>query len=53
MLIIAGHLRIDPAARDRYLELLAFRTSGGPAPDLPELLSADVRKYRISAVEAP
>lgn len=31
-----------------------FRTSGGPEPEqLPELRSADVRKYRISAVEAP
>ena len=34
--------------------LHTFRTSGGPEPvDLPELRSADVRKYRISAVEAP
>ena len=98
MLIIAGHLRVDPTQRDRYLEatadvaplarrapgcldfvqaadpvepdrinvyerwesdedLMAFRTSGGPDdPDpepAPDLLGADVRKYRISGVEAP
>ncbi|WP_116451785.1 putative quinol monooxygenase [Blastococcus litoris] len=37
-------------------DLLRFRSSGGPdapQPQVPELLSADVRKYRISAVEAP
>ncbi|MFI5909800.1 putative quinol monooxygenase [Dactylosporangium sp. NPDC051541] len=34
-------------------DLLAFRTSGGPELDLPPLLSADVRKYRIAGVEAP
>lgn len=34
-------------------DLLAFRDSGGPSLDLPPLLSADVAKYRISAVEAP
>ncbi|BCY08088.1 putative quinol monooxygenase [Actinoplanes sp. L3-i22] len=34
-------------------DLLAFRDSGGPDLDLPPLLSADVHKYRISAVEAP
>jgi quinol monooxygenase YgiN len=35
--------------------LLAFRGSGeaGAEPDGPELTGADVRKYRISAVEAP
>ena len=35
-------------------DLHRFRTSGGPveAPELPEIRSADVRKYRISAVEA-
>lgn len=35
-------------------DLHRFRTSGGPPEmELPELRSADVRKYRISAVEAP
>ena len=38
-------------------DLMAFRTSGGPDdPDpepAPDLLGADVRKYRISGVEAP
>jgi quinol monooxygenase YgiN len=37
-------------------DLLRFRTSGdpdAPAPDVPDLLSAEVRKYRIAAVEAP
>ena len=34
-------------------DLVRFRTSGGPQPDLPDLRSADVRKYRISAVEEP
>jgi quinol monooxygenase YgiN len=97
MLIIAGHLRVDPARRDRYLQatadvaplarrfpgclefvqaadpaeadriviyerwesdedLMAFRTSGSPDDDAaepPDILDADVRKYRISAVEAP
>lgn len=97
MLIIAGHLRVDPAQRDRYLtataavaplardalgcldfvqvadpveadriviyerwesdeDLMAFRTSGGPDDDAaapPDILDADVRKYRIAAVEAP
>ena len=35
--------------------VLAFRDSGPEAGvgDLPEFRSADVRKYRISAVEAP
>jgi quinol monooxygenase YgiN len=33
--------------------LTAFRTSGGDEPPLPPLLSADVNKFRISAVEAP
>lgn len=94
MIIIAGHLTVDPADRDRYLELVAdvapqarkapgcldfvqaadpvepgriniyerwdsdedlhrFRTSGTPGPDTPEIRTADVHKYRISAVEAP
>ena len=30
-----------------------FRTSGGPELDVPDILAADVRKYRISGVEAP
>ncbi len=37
-------------------DLLRFRTSGdpaAPAPDVPDLLSAEVRKYRIAGVEAP
>ena len=34
-------------------DLHRFRTSGGPELDLPDLESADVHKYRISAVEAP
>jgi quinol monooxygenase YgiN len=35
-------------------DLHRFRTSGGPPTlDLPDIRSADVRKYRISAVEAP
>ncbi|MPZ59930.1 MAG: antibiotic biosynthesis monooxygenase [Propionibacteriales bacterium] len=36
---------------DEYLH--RFRTSGGPELDLPPLTSADVHKYRISAVEEP
>ncbi|WIM99276.1 antibiotic biosynthesis monooxygenase family protein [Actinoplanes oblitus] len=52
----------DPIEPDRILvyerwssdeDLLTFRNAGGPALDLPPLLSADVSKYRISAVEAP
>ncbi|MFD4326382.1 putative quinol monooxygenase [Nocardioides sp. NPDC058538] len=33
----------------------AFRISGGDedGPELPQLTGADVRKYRISAVESP
>jgi quinol monooxygenase YgiN len=37
-------------------DLERFRTSGdpdAPEPDLPAVLSAEVRRYRISAVEAP
>lgn len=37
-------------------DLLRFRSSGdpdAPEPDLPAVLSAEVRKYRISAVEEP
>jgi quinol monooxygenase YgiN len=30
-----------------------FRTSGGPELDIPDIRSADVRKYRISGVEEP
>ncbi|GAA4603299.1 quinol monooxygenase YgiN [Actinoplanes octamycinicus] len=52
----------DPTEPDRILvyerwssdeALLAFRNADAPALDLPPLLSADVSKYRISAVEAP
>ena len=37
-------------------DLQRFRTAGdpdAPEPDLPDVLSAEVRKYRIAAVEAP
>lgn len=37
-------------------DLERFRTSGDPAapePDLPDVLSAEVRTYRIASVEAP
>lgn len=37
-------------------DLHRFRTSGDPAaeiPDLPDIRTADVHKYRVSAVEAP
>lgn len=30
-----------------------FRSAGGPGIDTPPLLGADVRKYRIAAVEGP
>lgn len=94
MIIIAGHLTVDPRDRDHYLEVVAdvdvwarrapgclefaqtadplesdrilvyerwdsdealatFRAADGPELDLPEVLTADVRKYRISAVEEP
>ena len=94
MIIVAGHLQVDPQQRDAYLErmadvapsaraaagcldfvqvadpveadriivyerwendeaLLAFRGQGQGVDDTPELLGADVAKYRISAVEAP
>ena len=36
--------------------LLSFRTSGDPdatQPEVPDLLAAEVRKYRISSVEEP
>ncbi|GAA2704372.1 putative quinol monooxygenase [Actinoplanes palleronii] len=38
---------------DSDADLLRFRESGGPEPALPPVLSADVKKYRISGVEAP
>ncbi|MFD1718276.1 putative quinol monooxygenase [Georgenia deserti] len=50
----------DPADPERILvyerwasaeDLDRFRASAGPEPDLPELLRADVRRYRIAAVE--
>ena len=34
-------------------DLHRFRTAGGPELDLPALRSADVHKYRISAIEKP
>ncbi|SNR50966.1 putative quinol monooxygenase [Blastococcus mobilis] len=37
-------------------DLQRFRTSGdpdAPPPDVPDVLSAEVRKYRIASVEAP
>ena len=37
-------------------DLERFRASGDPAaaePELPEVLAAEVRKYRIASVEAP
>ncbi|MBB2941013.1 quinol monooxygenase YgiN [Actinoplanes lutulentus] len=34
-------------------DLEAFRNSGGPEIDAPTLISGDVQKYRIAAVEAP
>ncbi|MBA3524509.1 MAG: antibiotic biosynthesis monooxygenase [Geodermatophilaceae bacterium] len=95
MIIVAGHLLVDPAERAVYLEatadvarlaraargclgfvqvadpleadriviyerwetdadLTAFRTSGTDEPvATPDILGADVAKYRISAVESP
>jgi quinol monooxygenase YgiN len=94
MIIIAGHITVDPGDRDRYLNLVAdvapqarkapgcldfvqaadpiepgriniyerwnsdedlhrFRTNGGAAPETPQIRTADVQKYRISATEAP
>jgi quinol monooxygenase YgiN len=97
VIIIAGHLRVAAADRDRYLEavaevaiearqapgcrdfvqssdpidperiniyerwdndevLMSFRISGEENPEspgTPELLGADVAKYRISRVESP
>ena len=52
---------LDPARINIYERwdtdgsLDAFRASGGPPPhpELPPILAADVRKYRISSVEAP
>lgn len=92
MLVIAGHLMVDPTDRDRYVadcaavveaarkapgcldfaltadtldagrvniyerwetdeELEAFRGSGPDAGTAARILDADVRRYRISAVE--
>lgn len=51
--------QIDPARINVYErwesddDLHRFRTSGGPELDLPPLLDARVRKYRISGEEAP
>ncbi|GAA0950193.1 putative quinol monooxygenase [Virgisporangium aurantiacum] len=94
MIIIAGHITVDPTDRGRYLEAVAdvapqarafagcldfvqaadpiepgriniyerwtddealhrFRESGGAGPDAPPIRAADVKKYRIAAVESP
>jgi quinol monooxygenase YgiN len=94
MLVIAGHLVVDPTDRDRYVadcasvvdaarrapgcldfaltadtldparvnvferwetdeELATFRGAGPDTGTAARILDADVRKYRISAVEAP
>ncbi|GIF42457.1 putative quinol monooxygenase [Actinoplanes xinjiangensis] len=34
-------------------DLHRFRDTPGPSPELPAIRSADVHKYRISAVEQP
>ena len=34
-------------------DLAEFRASGGPPPELPELKSAEVYKYRINGIEEP
>ena len=48
----AGRINVyERWASDEHLH--NFRTSGGPDLDVPPLLSAEVSKYRISAVEAP
>ena len=50
---------VDPGRINSYERwesddhLHAVRTSGGPEPELPPILSADVSKYRIAGVEAP
>jgi quinol monooxygenase YgiN len=94
VLIVAGHLVVNPQDRDDYLvavaevtaharrapgcldfvqapdplepgrinvferwesdeDLMRFRGSEGPTPHTPPLVSAEVAKYRISAVEEP
>ena len=94
MLIIAGHLMVDPAHRAAFLEangggvaqarqatgcfdfvqsadpidssriniyerwdnednLLAFRGAGQPEAESPPILSADVKRYVIAAIEEP
>jgi quinol monooxygenase YgiN len=94
VIVIAGHLVVDPTDRDRYVadctavveaarrasgcldfaltadtldparinvyerwesdaELADFRGSGPDADTAARIVDADVRKYRISAVEAP
>ncbi|AXT86677.1 antibiotic biosynthesis monooxygenase [Aeromicrobium sp. A1-2] len=97
MIIIAGHIRVAAAERNRYLsavegvaaqarattgchdfiqsadpieperiniyerwesdeDLISFRTSGNDEnepPSLPDVLGAEVSKYRISSVESP
>jgi quinol monooxygenase YgiN len=34
-------------------DVLAFRASGGSSPTLPKVQKADVKKYRIAAIEPP
>ncbi len=34
-------------------DLHRFRNAGGPPADAPDLVDADVRKYRIATVEEP
>lgn len=52
----------DPADPERIViyerwesdeDLAAYRSSGGEEPDTPDLIGADVAKYRIASVEAP
>ena len=38
---------------DNEDQLIAFRGAGQPASDSPPVLSADVKRYVISSVEAP
>jgi len=67
MIIVSGHLVVDPAQRRAYLDatfngrttcpcrrrLPGLRAGGRSAGPTPELCGADVAKYRIAAVEPP